>query len=110
MGSNLKVPNAWDEIVPVQLPRDMIDQIVAVCGNELAIFKGGGLNAALTQVGNKSTLNGHQESTIQVSQNKAVVKLIHLFVNELNLIVHRQVHWYSFQTAAIGLMVQVPQN
>eukprot|EP00750_Incisomonas_marina_P018513 INCI2988.1.p1 GENE.INCI2988.1~~INCI2988.1.p1 ORF type:complete len:587 (+),score=114.29 INCI2988.1:1610-3370(+) len=43
------VPDAWDEIVPVQLPRFVIDRIVKVCGHELAIFKDGGLNAALTQ-------------------------------------------------------------
>lgn len=44
-----QVPDAWDEIVPVQLPRFVIDRIVKVCGHELAIFKDGGLNAALTQ-------------------------------------------------------------
>ena len=52
----LQVPHAWDEIVPIQLPRSIIDRIVSVCGHELAIFKDGGLNAALTQVSNASDL------------------------------------------------------
>jgi hypothetical protein len=49
---NMQVPSAWDEMVPVQLPRHMFDHIVAVCGHEheLAIFKDGSLNAALTKV------------------------------------------------------------